>query len=340
MFSPPAQVGGLFFLALQLKGWGLFRPSLNQPKGFMTWQTVVSTPDQLGESPFWHPTEGRLYWLDIPGRQLHRLHIASGTQQSWSMPSEPGCMAPAESGGLVVALRSGVYRARTWGGALDCIVAAPYDTASMRFNDGKADTEGRFWSGTLDETRTAANAQLWSLDGRGGAPQLEAKAGGATTGNGLAWSPDARTLYWADTPTHTIRAWDWNAQSNTLARPRVFAHWPGKPAGWQAGMDNNGGYGGRPDGAAVDAQGNYWVAMFEGGRILKLSPMGEMLAEWSLPAQCPTMPCFGGDDLRTLFVTTARQNRPVAELHAFPDSGSVFAMRVDVPGLPVNFYRG
>ena len=305
----------------------------------MTWQTVVNTPDQLGESPFWHPTEGRLYWMDIPGRQLHRLHVASGAQQSWAMPSEPGCMAPAASGGLVVALRSGIYRAHEWGGALMCIVTAPYDTATMRFNDGKADPMGRFWSGTIDETRMAANAQLWSLDGRSATPQLESNAGGVTTGNGLAWSPDARTLYWADTPSHSIRAWDWNAESNTLARPRVFASWPGKPVGWQVGMAKNGGYGGRPDGAAVDVDGNYWVAMFEGGCILQLSPAGETLAKWPLPAQCPTMPCFGGDGRRTLYVTTARKNRPAAELEAFPDSGCVFAMRVDVPGLPVNFYR-
>ncbi len=305
----------------------------------MTWQIVVNTPDQLGESPFWHPTESWLYWMDIPGRQLHRLHVASGAQQSWAMPSEPGCMAPAESGGLVVALRSGIYRAREWGGALALIVSAPYETANMRFNDGKADPEGRFWSGTIDETRTAASAQLWSLDGHGESPQLEAKVSRATTGNGLAWSPDARILYWADTPSHSIRAWDWDAESNTLSRPRVFASWPGKPAGWQAGMDNNGGYGGRPDGAAVDAEGNYWVAMFEGGRILQLSPAGETLAEWPLPVQCPTMPCFGGDDLKTLYVTTARKNRPAAELEAFPGAGCLFAMRVDVPGLPVNFYR-
>jgi sugar lactone lactonase YvrE len=278
--------------------------------------------------------------MDIPGRQLHRLDVASGAQQSWPMPSEPGCMAPAESGGLVIALRSGVYRARVWGGALDCLVPAPYDTATMRFNDGKADPKGRFWSGTIDETRQAANAQLWSLDCREQLPRLEAKAGDATTGNGLAWSPDASTLYWADTPSHAVRAWDWSADDNALSRPRVFASWPGKPAGWQVGMDNNGGYGGRPDGAAVDAAGNYWVAMFEGGRILQLSPTGESLADWPLPAQCPTMPCFGGDDLQTLYVTTASQNRTAAELRAFPDSGCVFAMRVAVPGLPVNFFHG
>jgi sugar lactone lactonase YvrE len=105
-------------------------------------------------------------------------------------------------------------------------------------------------------------------------------------------------------------------------------------------MPGNGGYGGRPDGAAVDREGNYWVAMFEGGRVLQLSPGGELLGEWPLPALCPTMPCFGGADLKTLYVTTASLNRPPAELAALPDSGCVFAMQVQVAGLPVNLFDG
>jgi sugar lactone lactonase YvrE len=306
----------------------------------MTWHTATPAPNDLGESPFWHPAEARLYWIDIPARLLMRMDPLSRQIDSWAMAEEPGCIAPAHGGGLVVALRSGMYRAPVWGGALSLIVAAPYDTATMRFNDGKADPLGRFWSGTIHEPRDAKAAQLWSLDCRGPAPLLHSKAGEATTGNGLAWSPDARTLYWSDTPGHTIRAWDWDAVSNTLSRPRVFASWPGKPAHWQPGMPGNGGYGGRPDGAAVDAEGNYWVAMFEGGRVLQLSPGGELLSEWPLPALCPTMPCFGGADLKTLYVTTASLNRPPAELAALPDSGCVFAMQVQVAGLPVNLFDG
>jgi sugar lactone lactonase YvrE len=304
----------------------------------MTWHTATPAPNDLGESPFWHPGEARLYWIDIPARLLMRMDPLSRQLESWAMAEEPGCIAPAHGGGLVVALRSGIYRAPVWGGELAQIVAAPYDTATMRFNDGKADPLGRFWSGTIHEPRDAKAAQLWSLDCRGPAPLLQSKAGEATTGNGLAWSPDARTLYWTDTPGHTIRAWDWDAASNTLSRPRVFASWPGKPAHWQPGLPDNGGYGGRPDGAAVDVDGNYWVAMFEGGRVLQLSPGGELLSEWPLPALCPTMPCFGGADLKTLYVTTARLNRPAAELAALPDSGCVLAMQVTVPGLPVNLF--
>lgn len=306
----------------------------------MTWQIAVAQPCELGESPFWHPQEQRLYWVDIAARKIHRTHPPGGMVESWAMPSEPGCMAPVRTGsaasGLVIALRDGIYRAREWGGALTLLAPALHDPTTSRFNDGKADPQGRFWAGTMYEPRDSARAQLFSLDCRQGRPPvLEPRAGDAITANGLAWSPDATTLYWTDTPRHTIRAWDWEAQSNTLSRERVFRQWPGKPAGWQPGMS---GYGGRPDGAAVDREGNYYVAMFEGARVLKLSPTGEVLADIPVPAQCPTMPCFGDDDLQTLYVTTARHGRPADELQRWPDSGCIFSMRVEVPGLPVNFF--
>ena len=310
----------------------------------MTWQTVVTQPCALGESPFWHPDEQMLYWVDIPGRQIHRLNVYMGSVESWAMPSEPGCIAPVKdaaggSDGLVIALRGGIYRARHWGGELQLIAPALHDPASSRFNDGKADPAGRFWAGTIYEPRDAAKAQLYSLDARKPIPGqmygLQAMAGGVTTANGLAWSPNTKTIYWSDTPSHTIRAWDWDIDANTMGGERVFKRWPAKPAGWQSGMP---GYDGRPDGAAVDVQGNYYVAMFEGARVLKLSPQGKVLADIPVPSQCPTMPCFGGADLHTLYLTTARQNRPDAELQTYHDSGCVFSMQVDVPGLPVNFF--
>jgi len=309
----------------------------------MTWQIAVAHPSQLGESPFWHPIEAQLYWVDIAARQICRTTDSPvAPVECWTLPSEPGCIAPVRTNGihsgLVVALRDGIYRARQWGGELELLAPAGHDPATTRFNDGKADPLGRFWAGTIYEPRTAALAQLFSLDRRSGsqATALQAKAGNATTANGLAWSPDAATLYWTDTPSHAIRAWDWDAAGNTLSRERVFRQFQAKPAGWQPGMP---GYGGRPDGAAVDADGNYYVAMFEGGQLLKLSPAGDVLAEFAVPAQCPTMPCFGGADLKTLYLTTARQNRPAAELQRWPHSGCIFSMRVEVPGLPVNFFQ-
>ncbi len=306
----------------------------------MTWKTVVDQPDELGESPFWHPEERRLYWVDIPGHRLRRADVASRSVESWAMPSEPGCVVPARThganSGLVIALRDGIYRARHWGGALELLAPALHDPATTRFNDGKADPKGRLWVGTLYELRDAPLAQLYSLDRRGGVlPALEVKTGNAVIANGLAWSPDAKTVYWADTPSHAVRAWDWNADSGVMSGERIFFQWPEKPKGWQPGMA---GYQGRPDGAAVDVEGNYYVAMYEGARLLKLSPAGKLLADIATPAQCPTMPCFGGGDLKTLYLTTARDERPAEELRRYPDSGCVFSMRVETAGLPVNFF--
>jgi sugar lactone lactonase YvrE len=301
----------------------------------MSWQQLGEETFELGESPFWHPHEQTLYWVDIPGKKILRANVYMGTVQAWDMPSEPGCIAPAASGGLVIALRHGVFRAREWGGALEHVVTLPYDAATVRANDGKCDALGRFWVGTIDEPKASRAAALFSIDCRGGTPVVEQKASDALTANGLAWSPDNRTLYWADTPNHVVHAWDYDLTSNAMTAHRAFQQCAPKPAGWS--FDNTA-YAGRPDGAAVDVQGNYYAAMFEGRRICKFAPDGQLLAEIATPAQCPTMPCFGGEDLKTLYFTTARHGRGAAELSAFPQSGGVFSMRVETPGLPVNFF--
>jgi sugar lactone lactonase YvrE len=308
----------------------------------MDWKLVSPEQFELGESPFWHPTEQTLYWVDIPGKKVLRANVYMGTVETWNMPSEPGCIAPAAGGGLVIALRHGVFRARDWGGTLTPIAILPYDTATVRANDGKCDALGRFWVGTIDEPKASRAAALYSIDCRGGrVPQVTRHAGDALTGNGLAWSPDGCTAYWADTPNHVVHAWNYDLQANVLEAHRIFLQLPAKPALWQFDSpfaDGKPAYGGRPDGAAVDVLGNYYVALFEGRRICQFAPDGRLLAELALPAQCPTMPCFGGEDFKTLYVTTARHGRSAAELAAFPQSGCVFSTRVEVPGLPVNFF--
>ena len=117
-----------------------------------TWTRITPQPDALGESPFWHPSEQRLYWVDIPGRRICRVAVdglqASGPVEHWPLDQEPGCIAPVHGGGLVMALRNGIYRAREWGGPLQLLAAAPYDATKQRFNDGKCDAQGRFWAGS------------------------------------------------------------------------------------------------------------------------------------------------------------------------------------------------
>lgn len=299
------------------------------------WHKLGFDHYELGESPFWHPQEQRLYWVDIPGKKLLRALVSDGVVEAWDMPSEPGCIAPAASGGLVIALRDGVFRARVWAAALERITTLPYDTASVRANDGKCDALGRFWVGTIDEPKASRAAELFSIDCRNGTPLVQRQAGDALTANGLAWSPQGDTLYWADTPQHVLHAWDFDLAANTLTGHREHLQFPPKPAGW-TWEDRS--YRGRPDGAAVDVLGNYWVSMFEGRRVCCFAPNGRLLQELETPAQCPTMPCLGGEDLQTLYLTTARHGRSAPELAQFPDSGAVFFTRVDRPGLPVNFF--
>ena len=291
-------------------------------------QPIDAPASLLGESPFWHPGEQALYWCDIPGRRLNRFDPASGAHRAWDFDCEPASAAPRLDGRLTLAMRDGLWVFDPVSGQRELLAAPPYDPAKERFNDGKADPQGRFWVGTIYEPRDPALAALYCWT-RG---QLERVAGGVTVSNGLGWSPDARTLYWSDTKAHTIYALDSDPLDGAVSRQRVFAQFPVKQAGQDLGS-----YGGRPDGAAVDSEGAYWSAMFEGQRLLRLSPSGEVLQEVRLPVRCATMPCFGGPNLKTLYVTTARENRPAEELAAQPLAGRVLQLRVEVPGLPVNF---
>jgi sugar lactone lactonase YvrE len=293
-------------------------------------QALPIAPALLGESPFWWPEQGALWWVDIPGRKLHRWVAAANAHTEWTLDADPGCIAPLPGGRLLLAQRSGLVRFDPATGAQTPLAGAPYDGADQRFNDGKADPQGRLWVGTICDPREPPRSALY----RWGAGRLERMAAGISVSNGLAFSPDGRTMYWSDTHAHRVFGFDFDGEQGTLSRQRVFAEFPRKLPGQDLA-----GYGGRPDGAAVDAEGCYWVAMFEGQRLLRLSPAGDTLLDLPLPVRCPTMPCFGGADLRTLFVTTARQGRPEAELAAQPLAGCVLTMRVEVPGLPVHFAR-
>jgi sugar lactone lactonase YvrE len=282
--------------------------------------SIFDTPMLLGETPLWDAVQAVLYWIDIPGKAVHRLHPDSGAHASWPMPTEPGCIALHENGGLLVALRSGMAYLDTGTGALQNLLAPPYDVGTTRFNDGRCDSAGRFWLGSIFEPKDRPGASLFCME-RG---QLRDLRQPVTTSNGVAFSCDGKTLYRSDTPAHKILAYDYDMASGRLGESRVFHQFPADKSSPT--------YGGRPDGAAVDAEDAYWCAMFEGGRLLRLSRDGEILSEVRLPARCPTMLAFGGPDLRTLYVTTGRENRPAAELAQFPLSGHVLSLRVDVPG--------
>jgi sugar lactone lactonase YvrE len=286
-------------------------------------ECVLDANASLGECPVWSIDEQVLYWVDINAPSLNRFDPESRVNRAWPMPSSIGSFALRAQGGFVAALRDGIWLIDRAGNLRDRMAEAPYDPAHHRFNDGRADRAGRFWVGSMNERRDAASGALYCLDAYFALTQV---LDDITISNGLAWSPDGRTLYHADTPARTINAYAFDAGTGGISGKREFAHFDGETE--------------RPDGAAVDRDGCYWSAFYRGGRIVRLSPRGERLAEYALPAMCPTMCAFGGPDLRTLYVTTARQRREPDELARLPQSGGLFAMQVDTPGLPEPKFGG
>ena len=277
----------------------------------------------LGECPVWSAADQVLYWVDINAPSLNRFDPATGSNRAMPMPASIGCFAARQTGGFVVALRDGIWLARADGTLERKVATAPYDPAHHRFNDGRCDPQGRLFAGTMNERRDAPSAALYRIDFDFRVTEV---LGGMTISNGLAWSPDGRTMYHADTPTLTINTFAYDASSGTPSARRIFAHFEGEAD--------------RPDGGVVDSEGCYWTAFYGGGRVVRLSPAGAVLADYAVPSMCPTMCAFGGADLRTLYVTTARQRRSDAELARLPQSGGIFAMRVDVPGLPEPAFAG
>ena len=291
-------------------------------------QVFHDTPMQVGECPLWHPHEAVLYWVDIDGFAVHRKDPASGEHRLYAMDSEPCAIGIHATGGLVVARRDGFVHLDTASGAVTSIAAAPYDTTPTRFNDGRVDPAGRFGVGTRYEPGDKQVAEMYVLE-RGKVHR--AWSGNMTNSNGLGFSPSGDAMYHADTTTHRIDRYDFDALAGRARHVLRFQQFDTD----KTAPD----YGGRPDGAAVDSEGAYWCAMFEGARILRFSETGKLLQEIKLPVQCPTMIAFGGADLRTLYITSASHKRPDAEKARLPLTGQVLALRVDVPGRAEHVYE-
>jgi len=279
---------------------------------------VLDVRAQLGECPRWDERAGVLYWVDILEPALHRFDPATGVDTALAVPEHIGCFALNEAGGFIAGLRSGIWTLDENARPLECLAANPEDVRTSRFNDGRCDAAGRFFAGTIDEPKAGGNAHLY----RYGSGRLDALSAGLLTSNGLAFSPDQRWLYHSDTPNFTIYRSAYDAATGQCGAREVWARIEPTP-------DDRG----RPDGAAVDAEGYYWSAFYEGGRVVRFTPDGQVDAVHRLPARCPTMCAFGGDDLRTLYITSARAGRGADELDREPLAGGIFALRTEVPGL-------
>ncbi len=290
---------------------------------------------RLGCLAFWDPQQERLYWVDSVQERIWRLHLPSGRSDLWQLTQAPGSLAPCRSGALLMAMRNGILLSASWQDVPQQIAVAPYDPVRQRFHGGQCDPWGRFWVGTRAESGEQAIGGLYCLRRRDRPhPELLQVASGVVESCGLAWSPDGRRLDWGDGQ----RGWiDTHALPSAGQYPPVLAN--AQPFWRRPAAEPADGATLRPQGAAVDRLGRYWVALLDGGCLLCLDPQGQLLARIPTPVQRPTGLCFGGTDLRTLFLTTARSGLDAQALKRHPDSGAVFALRVEVPGLPVNRYE-
>lgn len=269
---------------------------------------------ELGEGPVWDQAERAVYFVDIKGRMIHRLHPATGARTSWPTPSQAGFLAPARGGGYICGLEDGLYRFDPNSGAF--IRAAPVeaDRPGNRINDGFVDPAGRLWFGTMDNAEREPTGALYCWTGQS---EPQPRDTGYVITNGPAVSPDGAVLYHTDTLARTIYAFDL-APDGMLSRKRVFA------------VTENG----HPDGMAVDAAGCVWVALFGGWRIDRYSSAGEVIGTVALPCANITKLAFGGDDLRSVYVTTAWLHLAPEDRARQPLAGGLFGFRVDTPGLP------
>ena len=293
------------------------------PDTLSSFVSVLDAQATLAECPVWAPDEQVLYWVDILAPSLNRFDPTTGRNTLWSLPEHIGCFGRRQRGGFIAGLRSGLWLLDTTGQPTECLARPISDTTVNRFNDGRVDPWGRFWAGTINE-RCQPTAQLFQI-----AADLTRTlvADDIRVSNGVAFSPDRCWAYHADSPSHVVYQYPLDSETGAVTGPRrIFHQFPEGE--------------GCPDGAAVDSEGCYWTALFEGGRVVRLSPTGKILEEHPVPALCPTMCAFGGPDLKTLYVTSARENRTAEQLAQWPQSGNIFAMSVAVPGLPEPLFAG
>lgn len=285
---------------------------------------VLDARAQLGEGALWDARRGVLYWVDIEGFLVHVYDPATGADRALPVYEHVGCVAPREGGGLVVALRRGLAAFDPETGALEVRAIPPGHVSEVRFNDGRTDPEGRLWAGTMDLSFRPGAGSLWRLD-----PDwsLHRMVEGVTISNGLAWSRDASTLYYIDTPTRTVAAFDYDRARGTVARRRVAIEVP-------VAM-------GSPDGMTIDAEGRLWIAQWDGGCVGRWDPTsGRLLERIPLPARRVTSCAFGGPALEDLYITTARTGLDERSLAEEPLAGGLFRVRPGVVGVPAVPFAG
>ena len=274
----------------------------------------------LGEGSLWHPTEKKLYWINIEKGELHIYDPATKKDQHFNLGARVGTVVPVKSGGALVALQTGIHFIDTKTGKLTLLNNPLPD--NIRFNDGKCDPAGRFWVGSMGLNFKKGAASLYRFDTD---KSIHTMVKDVTCSNGIVWSSDKKTMYYTDTPTGNVDAFDYDETTGNISNRRTVVKVPE----------------GYPDGMTIDSEDKLWVALYGGYGVAKFDPLtGKLLSKVNVPAPNVTSCAFGCDDLKTLYITTATENMKKEDLEKYPQAGGVFSIPVGVKGVPANFYTG
>jgi L-arabinonolactonase len=289
-------------------------------------ECVLDIKAKLGECPVWCGRTSSLYWIDIAAPSLNRFDPSTGRNRVWTLPEPIGSFALCDKQGhALVALKSGLCRFDLESGGLTPLAAPEPNLPHNRLNDGRCDRQGRFWVGSMRDPPdpSGPTGSLFRFDPTG---RLTPMVGGLYVANGLAFSPDGRTLYHSDSfpAVRSIWRWDLDVANGTIANRRLFVDTHGMP--------------GRPDGGAVDADGCYWSAATDGWELVRFTPSGKVDRRIPLPVSKPSMLAFGGARLDTIYVTSIRPAN--ADLSKQPLAGSLFAVEAGISGLPEPLFAG
>jgi sugar lactone lactonase YvrE len=282
-------------------------------------ELVLDAHAGLGEGPLWDARSSELLWVDIMAGLVHRFDPATGTDVTLDVGQPVGAVVPRAAGGYALAVRDG-FAVVDAAAAMRIVAPVDDDRPELRMNDGACDSRGRFWAGTmhLDEVPDAGALYRLATDGC-----VETMLHHVTISNGIAWSPDDTVMYYADTPTQGVDAFDYEAESGAISNRRRVAT-----------IEDGAGF---PDGLVVDEEGCIWVALWDGWAVRRYSPDGMLQGVVDVPAARVTKPAFGGPALDELYITSAA---PDASDAAQPHAGGIFRVRPGVRGLPANAYAG
>lgn len=296
-------------------------------------ECVARSNNLIGENPIWNVAEQALYWLDTKTPFVRRFHPGSGRLDQWEVPAPYNrddqlvSFAFRRSGGMIAAFRRGFHALDIERGLVQPIVDAervPEVPESNRMNDGKCDARGRYWCGSMNTNYTDPTGSLYRLGADLNCTRMDS---GIICSNGIAFSPDNKTMYYADTRGFMIWAYDFDLDDGVVRNRREFV--------------STRHFAGRPDGATVDTDGNYWIAMIAMGTVAKFNPEGKLERLIELPVTHPTMCAFGGSHMDTLFVTSASFSLTPEQKHKQPLAGALFAISgIGAQGMPEPLFEG